>query len=296
VGTYAPHCPYIAYAKWYDYYFENLPPVIPAGGEYERLHPAIRRWIDLRGVGDITAEELRRVLAAYYAMITFTDENFGKVLQAARETLDMSNTVVIYGSDHGDNVGEHGLFWKTNFYEGSSRIPMIYSWDGVFKKNARIKTPTSLIDLAPTLLDLAGAKPLPRMDGASLAAHLKAGTEPEPRPVISVLGDIKGDNPSAMIRKGDYKLILHYGYETPQLFDLKNDPDELNDLGASAEHAGLREESRKELNRYWNADEAWQWLQTSLEHYKTLKEWVSRVGWTPIEEWVSRPGDNYLER
>ena len=296
VGTYGPHCPYVAYEKWYDYYYEKLPSPIPASDEYSKLHPAIQRWIDLRKVGDVTADELRRVLAAYYAMITFTDENLGKILQAVREKFDMSHTVIIYGSDHGDNVGEHGLFWKTNFYEGSSRVPMIYSWEGVFKKNARIKTPVSLIDLTPTLIELAEAKPLPRMDGISLASHLKAGTEPEPRPIISVLGDIKGDNPSAMIRKGDYKLILHYGYETPQLFDLKNDPDELCDLGTSAEHAELREDLQKDLAQHWNAEDAWRQLQVSLEHFKMLKEWVSRTDWQPIEEWVSKPGDNYLER
>jgi choline-sulfatase len=296
VGTYAPHCPYIGYSAWYDYYYEQLPPLKPARAEYDSLHPAIRRWIDLRGVGDVTEEELRRVRAAYYAMITFTDENFGKVLEAARQTLDMSNTVVMYGSDHGDNAGEHGLFWKTNFYEGSSRIPMVYSWDGVFKKGARLKTPTSLLSLAPTLIEIAGAEPLPEMDGVSLLPSLKTGTEPDPLPVISVLGDIKGDNPSAMIRSGDYKLVLHYGCETPQLFNLREDPGELHDLGNSGPHKKIITDLKNEVRRYWNADEAWRRLQVSIHQYKMLKAWIEKVGWTPLEEWITKPGDNFLER
>lgn len=295
VGTYAPHCPYVAYEKWFDYYMTVLPDPALVREEYPvSRHPAMQKWIELRDVGDITNEQLRRIRAAYYALITFTDENFGKVLAAAKQTLDMENTVIVYTSDHGDNAGEHGLFWKTNFYEGASRVPAVISWPGRIKKHRRLQALTSLVDIAPTFIDIAGAQPLPHMDGISLLPYLESGEEPPERSVISILGDIKGDNPSAMIRKGDYKLVLHYGYDAPQLFDLKNDPHENNDLGTKAKYRQIISQLSHELAGYWNGEEANEQLRRSKAHYEMLRQWINRIGWTPVEEWEKHPEDNYI--
>jgi choline-sulfatase len=297
VGMYAPHCPYVAPKRWYDYYYNTLPiPEVISEKEKKALHPAIQKWIELRGVGDVTAEELRRVRAAYYAMITFMDENTGRIMQAVEKYLGLANTVIIYGSDHGDNIGEHGLFWKTNFYEGSSRVPLIFSWDGVFPKDCWMHELTSLIDMAPTLLDIARAKPLPVMHGESLLSSLKTGKEiSKGRTVISLLADIKGDVPSAMIRKGDYKLVIHYGYEQPQLFNITKDPKELNDIGTDPRFAETIQRLKEELFQYWQPDKAYRDLNISIEHYKLIKEWINNVGWTPVEEWKTQKGDNYLD-
>jgi len=298
VGMYAPHCPYVAYKEWYDYYYNLLPTPEVINDEYKKtLHPAIQKWIRLRSLDYVTNEELRRIRAAYYAMITFMDLNIGKIIDVIEKKFDLDNTVIIYGSDHGDNIGEHGLFWKSNFYESSSRVPLIFSWKGVFKENYRYGGLASLVDIAPTLLDIAQARMLPVMDGESLLNSLKTGEDiSKDRIVISQLADIKGDYPSAMIRRGDYKLVVHYGYEKPQLFDLSKDPNELNDLGADSQYSEVVKLMKDELFKYWEPNKAYRDLNISIEHYKLIKDWINNIGWTPIEEWTTKKGDNYIDK
>jgi len=298
VGMFSPHCPYVAHKEWYDYYYNLLPTTEVVNNEYKKtLHPAIQKWIKLRGVDNITNEEFRRVLAAYYALVTFLDINIGKIVDVIEKTFDLDNTVIIYGSDHGDSLCEHGLFWKTNLYEGSSRVPLIFSWKGVFKENYKYSGLTSLVDIAPTLLDIAHARKLPVMDGESFFISLKTGEDiSKDRSIISQLGDIKGDYPSAMIRRGEYKLVVHYGYEKPQLFNLSEDPNELNDLGADSQYSEIVKLLKDELFSYWDPDKAYRDVNISMEHYKLLKDWVGKVGWTPLEEWETKKGDNYLDK
>jgi choline-sulfatase len=296
VGTYGPHSPYVAYEKWYDYYYENLPDVKNLSEEYKHsLHPAVQKWIELRDVDDVSDETLRKVRAAYYALITIADEHLGKVMKAVEENLDMENTIIVYTSDHGDNAGEHGLFWKTNFYDGASRVPAIISCPAKFKSGARLKSLTSLLDIAPTFIDLAGARPLPRMDGKSLAKSLETGEEPEDRAIISMLGDIKGDNPSAMIRKGRYKLVYHCGYEHPQLFDMEKDPHENNDLGTDERFLDLVRSLTAELTSQWNPEEAVENLKLTKAHYEMLKTWINNVGWDPVFEFDGKAEYNHID-
>lgn len=294
VGFYAPHCPYVAYENWYDYYYEILPEMDPSSFNIRELHPALQKWIELRKVGDVTVEELKKVKAAYYAMVSIMDENIGRVLKTVNNTIGDSNTVIIYGSDHGDCLGNHGIYWKTNFYEGSVRIPMIFSYKEHFQENCRLKTPVGLVDLAPTLLELGGAKMLPEMDGMSILNSLKTGKEPLARPILSFLEDNKGDNPSAMLRLGAYKLIMHYGYDTLQLYDMENDPEELYDLGSDPCYVGTVHVLQKELMRWWNPEKAREHWEFSAREYEILKEWVGITGWEPVMEWPAEPGDNYI--
>ena len=295
VGTYGPHSPYVAYEKWYDYYYDKLSNVEKLLQEYKNsTHPAIQRWIDLRDVRDVSDETLRKIRAAYYALITITDEHLGRVIEAVRSNLDMENTILVYSSDHGDNAGEHGLFWKTNFYEGSSRTPVIINSPSIFKSGIRLKKLTSLLDLAPTFIDIGGANPLPRMDGDSLVDNLRNGMEPEDRSIISILGDIKGDNPSAMIRDGQFKLVYHCGYDNPQLFDIFNDPKENEDLSLDEKYSDTVKILTKKLLNKWNPDEAMENLKASKEHYEILKTWINRIGWEPIFEYDGKDEYNYI--
>lgn len=294
VGFYSPHCPYVAYEKWYDYYYETLPVKNPSDFNIQELHPAMQKWISIRKVGDVTEEELRKVRAAYYAMVSIMDENVGQILETVKDTIGTDNTVIIYGSDHGDCLGSHGLYWKTNFYEGSARIPMIFSYKGHFQENFRLKTPIGLVDLAPTLLEIGGAKPLPDMDGMSILNNFKTGEEPLERPVVAFLEDNKGDNPSAMLRLGRYKLIMHYGYEIPQMFDMEEDPEEEHDLGADSSYAETIRALQKELLRWWSPEKARKHWELAAQEYEILKEWVGWAGWEPLMEWPAEPGDNYI--
>ena len=198
--------------------------------------------------------------------------------------------MIVYTSDHGDNIGEHGLFWKTNFYDGAARVPAMFSFKGHVKEKESIRGITSLMDLAPTLLEVGGAPFLPYCDGSSLWESLTTGKEVDPgRSVISVCSDIKGDNPSAMVRKGRYKLVLHAGYPECQLFDMESDPGELCDLGKKKEYEAIAEELRRELSGIWEEKEMLERLDVDKQHFRYIQ-----VKPPLVEEWRGDSRRNYL--
>ena len=296
VGFYGPHCPYIAPEELFRYYYKHLPELqFPSREEKAMMHPAIREWYANRGMEKVTPEDVRRIRAAYYGMVEYVDGLIGRILDVVKSTIGWENTIIIYGSDHGDNIGEHGLFWKTNFYEGASHVPMVYVWPGVFPAGGHVGGLTSLLDIAPTLLELSGCEQLPDMDGMSLVSHLTSGAPvPGDREVVSVCSDIKGDKPSAMLMLGTYKLVKHAGHETCQLFNLKNDPEELEDLGDRPEYAGMVADLEMRLGRYWNETHALEGLQKDIFHFRMMKQWYDVVKPQLIEEWRGDPERNYL--
>lgn len=291
VGTYGPHSPYVIQKDLFREYYDKLPIPEVVDREYQNsVHPAIRKWYRNRNMELITVEDLRRVRAAYYGMITRIDEQVGQVFRAAEETLGLENTIFIYGSDHGDCLGKHGLFWKTNFYEGSARVPMVFSWKNHFAEDVRLDGPCSLLDLAPTLIAVGGGPDLPQYDGVDISGNLYGGRPlAADRVVLSECYDIKGDNPSVMARDFRYKLTLHAGYDAPQLFDLENDPDEDDDLGERPECRDVVERLSGRLAPIWNPDEAMKKLAEDKAHYDILRRWAGIVRPPQIEQWR---GDN----
>lgn len=296
VGFYGPHCPYIAPPELYKHYFDTLPVPEPITDEYRsNIHPAIREWYANRNLETVATEDVRRIRAAYYTMVEYLDGLIGQIVETVASSFDPANTLIIYGSDHGDNIGSHGLFWKTNFYDGSSRVPLAFSWPGRIPAGVRLGGVCSLLDLAPTLLGITGAPALPRYDGVDISRHLFTGEEmPEDRVVIAECSDIKGDNPSAMARSGRYKLVVHAGHSQPQLFDMESDPDEENDLGGDPAARWVAENLRDHLYRYWTPDRAITELEYAKRHFKIMREWVEVVKPAPIEEWRGDAARNYL--
>ncbi len=296
VGLYGPHCPYIAPKELYDYYYENLEELPFVDQQIKStMHPAIQRWYENRNLEAVTQEDVRRIRAAYYAMVEYMDTLIGELMEAIDQTLGRENTLVVYGSDHGDNIGEHGLFWKTNFYEGSVRVPLVLSKPDTFPAR-RIKGLSSLLDLAPTLLEFTGSPGLPQYDGISLMPYLGGGEDiPEDRHVIALCSDIKGDEPSAMIRHKQYKLVQHAGYEDYQLFDVANDPKEQDDLGTSEQHAQTIADMAQILDTYWDPRQAQEELRKSKIHFSLMKRWFDTVQPELVEEWRGDVKNNYLD-
>jgi arylsulfatase A-like enzyme len=185
--------------------------------------------------------EAKRIQAAYYAMIELIDDNVGRMLAALEDSGQLENTLVIFTSDHGEMLGDHGLLLKgCRFYEGLVRVPLIISWLGRFLEDQQRSALVELIDIAPTLLDLAGL-PIPeKMQGRSLRSLL---TDPG---AIDYHRDFvrceyySALNPHArehfsgsyatMIRDDRYKLIVYHGHDIGECFDLRNDPDEFDNL------------------------------------------------------------------
>ncbi|MGV0820307.1 sulfatase-like hydrolase/transferase [Martelella sp. AMO21009] len=294
VGYYGPHCPYVAPEALFAYYYrqmESLPPVTVE----EEMHPAIEQWKRNRGVETISDEDVRRVKAAYFGMVEYLDGLIGAVLGKIEETVGFENTLIVYGSDHGDNIGEHGLFWKTNFYDGAARVPLIFSMPGKIPADSTMMTVASLLDLAPTFISIAEGPELPVMDGKSLWGLL-TGAEPEDpeRAITSQLADIKGDAPSAMVRKGRWKLVVHHGYDTPQLFDMIADPAELIDLGASPDHAHIRAMLKAILDQDWDPAAISRQLGVAKSHAEMLRKFTQVTELEGCDEWYGDQSGNYI--
>jgi choline-sulfatase len=162
------------------------------------------------------------------------------------------DTVVVFTSDHGDMLGERGLWFKMNFFEGSARVPLMIAAPGRWGGRA-VDIPTSLLDVLPTLVDLAGGSvrdiPTP-LDGRSLAGIAAGATEPGRR----VVGEYAAEGsvaPMIMLRAGPLKYI-HCEADPPLLFDVAQDPDELENRAADPRYAGLVERFAAAVADGWN--------------------------------------------
>ncbi|MFN8523274.1 MAG: sulfatase-like hydrolase/transferase [Chloroflexota bacterium] len=252
VGFITPHFPLIVREKYWNMYYPRHAdlPEIPEG-HLDSQHPQSKRLREYFALNNTTEEQVRRGRAAYYGLVTFADERIGEVVDALhRNGLD-ENTVVVYVSDHGEMAGEHGLWWKCTFYEGSSRVPMIVSWPKRFQPGRR-KMVTSLVDITRTVIELGGGPVDERdLDGQSLVGLLD-GTEEEGEGIAFSEYHAHGtDRPGRMVRRGRFKLNYYLG-EEPELFDLENDPNEFKDLAADPAYASIRAELTELVTRGWN--------------------------------------------
>lgn len=238
VGFVCPHPPLIAPQEFFDMYAGADIPMPDMYAESERpRHPYIeymRRGRPYDG-GFTGPEMVKHALAAYFGSVSFLDHNVGRVLGALEAAGLTGKTRVLYGSDHGENLGARGLWAKSTLYEESAGIPMIMVGPEV-PENRVVEGPVSLVDVFPTVLECAGVEPDPAdadLPGTSLlaAAH---GKLPQ-RTVLSEYHAVASPSGSFMIRRERLKYIYYCGY-APMLFDLETDPYERRNLAAMPEY------------------------------------------------------------
>ncbi|MCP4381189.1 MAG: sulfatase-like hydrolase/transferase [Hyphomicrobiales bacterium] len=201
-------------------------------------HPAaahLRAIMGTRPMED--AETLRRVAKAYYGLISHIDRQVGEVLGEI-EGLDLGDLRLVFTSDHGEMLGTHGLFGKSNVYEGAIKVPLIMSGPGLPEGTVRTP-PVSHVDLFPTLLDAVGVA-IEDAD-ADLPGQSLFGPVDEDRPLFTEYHATGTTGGAYTVRVGDFKLIYHVDYP-PELFDLANDPYETINLAETNEHAAVRED------------------------------------------------------
>jgi arylsulfatase len=185
------------------------------------------------------AYDAREVKAHYYAMIMSIDDQLRRIIDTLRETGQLENTLIIFMSDHGDLLGDHGLILKgCRFFDGLVRVPMIFYWQGVLQQNLRSQALVETIDIAPTILDIAGI-PVPYdMQGKSLLPLMRGEKDPHThkRFVTCEYKDSMGGpqftdhSHGSMVFDGRYKSVMYHGHNIGELYDTKNDPGEFINL------------------------------------------------------------------
>jgi choline-sulfatase len=235
-----PHDPYAARSRFWNLYRDEEVdmPEIPAV-PYAKLDPHSRRLYDACAVADyeITEADTRSSRHGYYANISYVDSLIGKLLETLRTCELAGNTIVAVTSDHGDFLGERGLWYKMSFLEHSARVPLIVSGEGHVRPR-RIHEPATLCDLLPTFCDIASAGTMSLagpVDGRSLYPLLTGAAE---NGDAAAMGEYLAEAamaPMYMLRQGRWKFI-HSEPDPDQLFDLKSDPRELRNLAGEREH------------------------------------------------------------
>ena len=206
-------------------------------------HPYLEHMRKVRpyDAGFTGPEMVKRALAAYFGSVSFVDHNVGQVLHALEEAGLSGNTRVIYGSDHGENLGTRGLWAKSTLFEESAGIPLILSGPDV-PSGKTVARPVSLVDVFPTVLECAGVAPSPEdktLPGKSLlsAAH---GRLPDGI-AFSEYHAVGSPSGSYMIRRGRFKYIHYCGY-APMLYDLEADPHQFVNLWDDPARRALRDD------------------------------------------------------
>ncbi len=191
------------------------------------------------------ARDARTLKAAYYAMIRLIDDQIGRILDFLEHSGQRENTVIIFSSDHGESLGDHGLILKgCRFYEGLVRVPLIVSSDR-FVSGLRSNALVELIDIAPTLIEIAGEITPAHMQGQSLLPLLLGAVPSDHHrefvrsEYIDAL-DLPGGTFATMYYDGRYKISVYHGHDVGELYDLQEDPGEFNDLWDDKSHTDLK--------------------------------------------------------
>lgn len=304
VGFMLPHQPFVARREDYARYYERMfPPRTPEPFS-DALHPHIRWWREACGIVTVTEEETRRARAAYWALVARMDVMIGQILRALRENGLEENTLIVYSSDHGEQVGEHGLWWKQTFYEDSVKVPAILSWPGRLPEGARCDRVVSALDLNATMLDAMGCPPLPHSRGRSLLPLLH---EPDRAAWDDVAfsefcldaAGAGGPSPEEgviqrMIRRGPWKLNYYHG-QPCQLFNLDEDPRETADRAGDPACRTIVEALKAELLDGWHPDWIAGRMAALRRDGRMLSAWAKHVQPRDHIRWALKPEMDYLD-
>ena len=189
----------------------------------------------------MTDRDRQEVTAAYYAMVELIDKQVGRMIVTLKETGQLENTIIIFMSDHGEMLGDHGIYLKgPHFYDEAVRVPLIFSWKDRFAADLQPDSLMELIDIAPTLLEAANIEIPETIQGRSLLPILlgQADASQHRDHVFSEYYNAWTHKHSygSMLRTRDEKVIVYHGTDQGELYDLKNDPDEFENLWNAPEH------------------------------------------------------------
>ncbi|MBC6439546.1 MAG: choline-sulfatase [Rhodospirillales bacterium] len=301
----SPHDPYLAPPNHWDLYTDDEIdeprvgdiPLDERDPHSRRLYYTIGRHMDEVGLDDV-----RRARRAYYAVVTWLDERIGRVLETLEAIGERGNTIIVVSGDHGDMLGERGMWFKMSFHEWSARIPMIVHAPGTYGAR-RVRENVSLLDLFPTFLEWANDGAMPELfspiDGGSMAGLASGNTDGWADTAYSEYCGEGAESPLLMVRRGRWKYV-HCDDDPPLLYDLEDDPDELTNRAGSVDVADAEAELKAEIHRQWDTADLKERVIAS-QRARTFLEKALSVGkndpwdWQPMRdasrEYVRDEGD-----
>ena len=246
VGLFRPHTPYVAPKKYFETYpTEELHvPSVPAGYLDTLPKPARQTLTRKKDQLNLPDDLARQAIQAYYASITFLDAQVGRLLDALDSTELAGNTIVIFTSDHGYHMGEHGHWQKTTLFENAARVPLIIATPGATRAGSSTTALAEMVDFYPTLAELCDLQRPENLAGVSLAAALH---DPERQPRDSALTQY-GNGYSLRTARYRYSEWGDQGSQGAELYDHQSDPQEMINIVDRPEHAELIVQLSKQLH------------------------------------------------
>lgn len=251
-----PHDPYVARPEFWDLYTDEdieLPAHVIAPEDQDPFSRRVMDGIEASYI-PLNDEEIRRARRAYLANVSYFDSKIGEIVRTLEETDEINNTVIIVTADHGDMLGERGLWYKMNFFEHAARVPLIMAGPGIARGSA--PNACSLVDILPTLIEIGGGGPEmfgEAVDGRSLLPLARG----EPDTGDLAIGEYCAEMtpaPVFMIRRGMLKYI-HCDVDPPQLYDLAEDPAELHNRANDPAYTAAASAFAAEVTTRWNSEE-----------------------------------------
>lgn len=251
-----PHDPYVARPEWWNLYSDDdvdMPAYVPPMEDQDAFSKRLLDGIEASYI-PLTDEELIRARRAYLANVSYFDSKIGELVQTLEEMGELDNTIVIVTADHGDMLGERGLWYKMNFFEHSARVPLVMAGPGVVQGTAA--NACSLLDMLPTLIDIAGGdvsmvgEPI---DGRSLLPLARGKSDP----VDEAIGEYCAEMtpyPVVMIRRGPLKYV-HCDIDPPQMYDVITDPLETTNLATDPAFAEAAAAFAAEVADRWDGED-----------------------------------------
>lgn len=254
-----PHFPLRAPGRYYKKYAGKVTvPEVPADYLENSAVPFVKKAFEVNGAWAHYGKDKEiheKALAAYYACIEWIDSAIGRILHVL-EYLDLADdTIIIYASDHGEMAGDKGAWQKTVFFDASARVPLMMHWGSNFPAGKRCKAPVGLIDLFPTLCDLAGIPMPDDCGGVSLKPLLTGEGEIERKAIFSESVVLKVPEYAGCMMRSDKWKYCYYLDGTEELYDMEKDPGELFNIVSVYYYSDIVKEMNFELLKFWKPAE-----------------------------------------
>jgi choline-sulfatase len=289
-----PHTPFNVSQKYWDLYDHDAidPPTVGAipFSDLDYFSKALF-FAHGRHRHTVTDAHIAKTRHAYYAMISYLDEKIGRLLDQLEEIGLADNTTIMFVSDHGEMLGERGMWFKQCFWEWSARVPLIVSMPGA-GRDQRVSSTTSLVDLLPTIIEIGGGLDnqtlIDRLAGNSLIPLLHNDLEQCPDSAIVDYLAIGPCVPCRMVQKGPYKYMMTHGHPD-LLFDLDNDPNELENLASKPDFSSVLVELKAIAMQDYNPDRLTQEVIRSQQE----RQFIARIpGAKPEWNFIAYQGDD----